>query len=78
MLVSAADGYQAVIALPETDPDFTDQTIILANKMDGEELPPNFGPYRLVVPQDKRPARSAMRVTRIEVLDARNKEINDY
>jgi DMSO/TMAO reductase YedYZ molybdopterin-dependent catalytic subunit len=71
VLVTAADGYQVVIALPEIDPAFTDQTVILANKEDGEDLAANFGPYRLIVPRDKKPARSAMRVTNIDVLTAK-------
>jgi hypothetical protein len=71
VLVSAADGYQVVIALPEVDPAFTDKTIILANKEDGEDLAANFGPYRLIVPGDKKPARSAMRVVSIDVLTAK-------
>ncbi|NCD72062.1 molybdopterin-dependent oxidoreductase [Mucilaginibacter agri] len=70
-LISAADGYQVVIALPEIDPAFTDKVIILANKEDGEDLAANFGPYRLIVPGDKKPARSAMRVVAIDVLTAK-------
>ena len=68
LLVSAADGYQIVIALPEIDPAFTDQTIILANKEDGKDLAANYGPFRLIVPGDKKAARSAMRVTNIDIL----------
>jgi hypothetical protein len=71
VLISAADGYQVVVALPEVDPAFTDKTIILANKEDGEDLAANFGPYRLIVPGDKKPARSAMRVIAIDVLTAK-------
>jgi len=71
VLVSAADGYQVVIALPEIDPAFTDQTVILANKQDGDDLAANYGPYRLIVPRDKKPARSAMRVISIDVLTAK-------
>lgn len=71
LLVSAADGYQVVLALAEFDPAFNDREVILANKIDGAPLPPNLGPYRLIVPGDKKPARSAMRVTGIEVLNAR-------
>ncbi len=71
VLVTAADGYQIVIALPEIDPAFTDKTIILASKEDGEDLAANFGPYRLIVPGDKKPARSAMRVVSIDVLTAK-------
>jgi DMSO/TMAO reductase YedYZ molybdopterin-dependent catalytic subunit len=71
VLVSAADGYQVVIALPEIDPAFADQMVVLANKQDGEDLAANYGPYRLIVPRDKKPARSAMRVVSIDVLTAK-------
>ncbi len=71
ILVTAADGYEVVLALPEIDPAYTDQVVILANTEDGEDLAANFGPYRLIVPRDKRPARSAMRVTAINVLTAK-------
>jgi len=36
--VEAADGYSAVIALPEIDPDFTDKQIVLAFLQDGKPL----------------------------------------
>lgn len=71
VLVTAADNYQVVFAIPEFDPAFTDQTIILADEEEGEKLAANLGPYRLVVPKDKKQARSVMRVTGIEVQDAR-------
>lgn len=71
VLVSAADNYQVVLAIPEFDPAFTDKMVILADKEDGVPLAANLGPYRLIVPGDKKPARSVMRVTSIEVLDAR-------
>jgi len=71
LLVGAADGYQVVIALPEIDPAFTDQLVILANKEDGEDLPQNIGPFRLIVPRDKKPARSARQVVTIDVLTAK-------
>src|SRR5262245_36930780 len=36
LVVDAADGYRAVFALPELDPAFTDEIIILADKRDGK------------------------------------------
>lgn len=35
LLVEAADGYRAVIALPELDPAFTDKQTVLALLRDG-------------------------------------------
>lgn len=41
---TAADGYQAVFALPEIDADFSPQTILLASSRDGQPLPPPTAP----------------------------------
>ena len=71
ILISAADGYQVVIALPEIDPAFTDQMVILANKQDGKDLAADHGPYQLILPRDKKPARSVRQVTGIDVLTAK-------
>ena len=49
LLVEAADGYRAVIALPEIDPAFTDKQIVLAYLKDGRPLDEKEGPYRIVV-----------------------------
>ena len=67
--VTAADGYQVVIALPDIDPATRKTTVIVADQDAGKPLPPDQGPYRLVVGDDIRPARAARQVTRIEVLD---------
>ncbi|HSS21793.1 MAG TPA: molybdopterin-dependent oxidoreductase [Pyrinomonadaceae bacterium] len=57
LVVEAADGYRAVFALPELDPAFTDQVIILADHRDGKPLSPEEGPWRIVVPNEKREGR---------------------
>ncbi len=72
VLITAADNYQVVIALPEFDPAFSEQTIILANKEDGKSLAANVGPYQLIVPKDKKPARCVRQVTSINVQTAKN------
>ncbi|HEY1763861.1 MAG TPA: molybdopterin-dependent oxidoreductase [Opitutaceae bacterium] len=64
----AADGYTTVFALAEFDEAFSDRQLILADAQDGKPLPPNAGPYRLVVPGDKRAARWARMITSIEVV----------
>jgi len=57
ILIRAADGYEVVFSLPEVDPEFTSQTILLAYAEDGKPLPKGEGPFRMIVPNDKRPAR---------------------
>lgn len=67
VLIEAADGYRALFALPELDPAFTDRKIILADRRDGKPLPEKEGPFRVVVENEKRLARSARQVVRISV-----------
>jgi hypothetical protein len=55
-LVEAADGYRVVIALPEIDPAFTNKQILLAFLRDGKPLDQKEGPYRIVIPDEKRMA----------------------
>ncbi len=65
--VTAKDGYQVVLGLAETDPGTRKGRIILADRADGAALQDD-GPFRLVVEDDLRPARSARMVERIEVI----------
>lgn len=65
--VTAKDGYQVVLGLAETDPGTRKGRIILADRADGAPLKDD-GPFRLVVEDDLRPARSARMVERIEVI----------
>ncbi|TDX02381.1 molybdopterin-dependent oxidoreductase [Dinghuibacter silviterrae] len=57
LVVKAKDNYEVVFALPELDSVFTDRTVMLADLMDGKPLPENRGPYRIIVPGEKKPAR---------------------
>lgn len=69
LLVEAADGYRVVFALPEIDPDFTDKKVILAFLKDGQPLDAKQGPYRIIVPDEKRLARSVRQVTTLKIVD---------
>src|SRR5262249_29712056 len=71
LLVEAADGYRVVIALPELDPGFTDRVILLADKADGHPLDAKEGPFRVVVPGEKRMARWVRQVTALKVVEVR-------
>jgi hypothetical protein len=55
LLVEAAGGYSAVIALPEIDPDFTDKQIVPAILQDGKPLDDKAWPYRIVIPDESLP-----------------------
>ncbi|QNK64613.1 molybdopterin-dependent oxidoreductase [Pedobacter sp. PAMC26386] len=63
LLVEAADGYQVVFGLAELDKAFTDRVIILSDEMDGKPLPAADGPFRIIVQDEKKPARCIKQVT---------------
>jgi len=68
VLASASDGYQVVFSIGELDPDMTDGQFLLADTANGKPLFGENGSFRLVVPRDKRGARSVRLLTKIEVV----------
>jgi hypothetical protein len=69
LLVEASDGYRVVIALPELDPAFTAKQILLADRRNGKNLDDKEGPYRLVIPDEKRMARWVKQVKSLKVVE---------
>jgi hypothetical protein len=67
---TAADGYHVVFALAELDPGFRDSVPILTHRCNGRPLDAKEGPFRIIVPGEKRPARWIRQVTSIDVLRA--------
>jgi hypothetical protein len=67
VVATGSDGYKAVLALAEVDPEFHPGDVIVADAMDGKPLDAKNGPFKLVVTQDKRPARSVHNLVLIEV-----------
>jgi DMSO/TMAO reductase YedYZ molybdopterin-dependent catalytic subunit len=70
VVVKASDGYQAVFALAELDPAFTDRVVLLADRRDGRPMIGPEGPLRIVVPDEKRHARWVRMVESLTVLRA--------
>jgi DMSO/TMAO reductase YedYZ molybdopterin-dependent catalytic subunit len=70
LLVEAADGYQAVYALPEFDPLTNDRLILLADRQDGAAFPANAGPLKIIVPGDKEHARWVRQVKSLTIVRA--------
>jgi hypothetical protein len=68
--VTASDHYQVVFSLGELDPMLGNEQVILVDTQDGHPLTTKDGPFRLVVPGDKRPARWIHNVTTIEVMSS--------
>jgi hypothetical protein len=71
LLVEAADGYRVVFTLPELDPAFSDRVILLADKANGRPLDSKEGPFRIIVPREKRLARWVRQVTTLKVVQVR-------
>jgi DMSO/TMAO reductase YedYZ molybdopterin-dependent catalytic subunit len=57
VVAGASDGYHAVYSLGELEPSIGNETVLVADTVDGQPIPAGQGPLRLVVPSDKRPAR---------------------
>jgi hypothetical protein len=71
VLATARDGYQIVYSLAELDPALTEGDALIAEKSDGKPLGPTHGPFQIVMPHDKRPARSVRMLERIDILQLR-------
>jgi DMSO/TMAO reductase YedYZ molybdopterin-dependent catalytic subunit len=57
VIAEAEDGYRVVFALAELDSGFLDSQVLVADTMDGAPIGPKLGPFRLVAPHERRPAR---------------------
>jgi hypothetical protein len=68
VLATARDGYAVVYTLTEMDAAFTDSEILIADRGKGQALSAAQGPFRIVVPADKKPARSLRMLERIDVV----------
>ncbi len=70
IVATGSDGYKAVLALAETDPSFHPGDILVADTLDGKALDAKQGPFKLVVTEDKRPARCVHNLVSIELRTA--------
>jgi DMSO/TMAO reductase YedYZ molybdopterin-dependent catalytic subunit len=70
VLAEASDGYRVLYALAELDSDFQDADVIVADTMNGAPLGEKQGPFKMVAPHDKRPARWIRMLKSISVLTA--------
>ncbi|MGH7995422.1 MAG: hypothetical protein ACREFX_03620 [Opitutaceae bacterium] len=59
-----------LFAVSEFDGAFGNRTILLVDRQAGRPLAPGEGPWRLVCPGDKRPARWARMVIELDVIGA--------
>jgi DMSO/TMAO reductase YedYZ molybdopterin-dependent catalytic subunit len=73
ILVEAADGYRVVFSLAELDAGFLDSDVLVADTMNGTPLPAGQGPFKLVAPHEKRPARWVRMVKSLTVVKVESK-----
>lgn len=71
VVASASDGYQVVFSVGELDPEMTDGQYLLADEANGKPLFGENGAFRLIIPKDKRGARSIRMLTTLNVVQLR-------
>jgi hypothetical protein len=71
-ICDASDGYRVVLALLEIDPATTDRLALIADERDGRPLDAKQGPYRLVIPSDKREIRSIRNLRTIHIVNLKD------
>lgn len=67
LVATGSDGYVAVVALAEADPSFHSGEVIVADVMNGQPIGEKSGPFKLVVTEDKRPARWVRNLVSLEL-----------
>lgn len=68
VIATGSDGYQVVFSIGELDPEMTSGQYLLADSANGKPLSGENGSFRLIVPTDKRGARSVRMLTGLEVV----------
>ena len=71
VLAAASDGYQVLFSLGELDPEITDGQYLVADAADGKPLFGEMGAFQLVVPGDKRGARSIRMLASVTVVQTK-------
>ena len=69
ILLEAKDGYRTALAQLEIDPDTTDKSALVIDRRDDKVLDDREGPYRLILPGEKRPVRWIRMLRTIRVMN---------
>jgi len=70
VMAEATDGYRVVFSLAELDSGILDSGIIVADTLDGAPLSEKEGPFKIVAPHEKRPARWVRMLKSVTVVRA--------
>ena len=68
VLGEASDGYRVAFSLAELDSGIIDSDVLVADTLGGAPLGQDEGPFKLVAPHEKRPARWVRMVKSITVV----------
>jgi hypothetical protein len=68
VLADARDGYRVVFSLGELAPALGARHVFVAFRRNGEPIPEDDGPFRLVVPDDARASRSIRQLETLRVV----------
>lgn len=71
IVATGTDNYVAVIALAEVDTAFHSGEVVVADTMNGQSLDPKSGAFKLIVTEDKRPARWVRNLVSLELKSAK-------
>ena len=71
VVAKGSDGYVAVIALAEVDTTFHSGEVLVADTMNGAALDEKSGAFKLIVTEDKRPARWVRNLVSVELKSAK-------
>ncbi len=67
IMATGSDGYKVALSIAEIDPAFHPGEVIVADALNGKPLAPDISPFRLIVSEDKPPARSVRNLVSIEL-----------
>lgn len=70
VVAEAEDGYKVIFSLAELDSGILDSEVIVADTMDGAAIGAKEGPFKIVAPHEKRPARWVRMLKSITVVRA--------
>ena len=73
VIAEASDNYRVIFSLAELDQGFQDSEVLIADTLNGAPLAEKQGPFKLVAPHDKRPARWIRMLQSIEVVTVPSK-----
>jgi DMSO/TMAO reductase YedYZ molybdopterin-dependent catalytic subunit len=67
VVIEASDRFRVVLSLADLDPTLGGRQVLIADRMNGQPLPANEAPFRLLIEGDQRASRWERQVTSVRV-----------